>query len=117
MVDATKNKRGRPKTVNRILADTTYTDKEPRAAMNLLYAAQFIQLLPEQEQQFFLTQKGNIKRQGIAEQIGRLYAKELISETECIELAKLCIADYNSGIPSKQIERYLRQLRQDLTSN
>ncbi len=106
MEAATKNKRGRPKTFSEI----TYSfidDVEQRAAQNKIYATAAIELLEQKPGDFFLTNKGNFRRQGIAEQIGRLihagYATEL-----CKEIAEAAITFYEKGYSVKTIEKWIR---------
>ena len=113
MAAATKNKRGRPR--KHELIENAMFDKEPRTAQNIYFATLAIKELGSgAHDDFFVTNKGNIRRQGIAEQIGRLYESGAISAEQGRELLETCKKDYKSGISVKEIERRLRQLRKIL---
>lgn len=107
-------KKGRPKTVNRILADAAYQDKEPRTAVNMLFAARFIHEVMGDNNSFFVNSRGAIRRQGIAEQIGRMLEGELITDEEARALVQEAVTDYNNGTGVKEIEKALRLLRLNL---
>ena len=66
---------------------------------------------PGDKNNFFISEKGKIKRQGIAEQLGRMLGAELITTEEARELAQWAIDRYNSGYSVKQIESTLRLYR------
>lgn len=110
MVADTKNKRGRPITPTGIVA-RYFNDKETRTAMNMMYAGSIIVKLEQERKAFFVTNKGNFKHQGIAEQIGRMLKEDLISEEEALDLTDSCIADYKNGLSVKEIEKTLRNIR------
>ena len=118
MVAATKNKRGRPKSWQTTATETAFPEKEIRAGQNYIYASEFIHSVlgerPGQPGNFFVTDRGNIRRQGIAEQLGRMYAAGLIDEEQGKELAQTVIDLYNSGESVKQLETRLRRIRIDL---
>ena len=114
MEAATKNRRGRPKLPGTIAAEMIFTEKETRAAQNMYYAGTFIHNAGYSYNSFFVTGKGNFRRQGIAEQIGRMLKADLITIEQAKELAQLAIDDYNSGTSVKQIESTLRLYRQAL---
>lgn len=114
MEAATKKKRGRPKSANTIAAEMVFTEKETRAAQNLLYAMTCIDKIGGRNNPFFTTAKGNIRRQGIAEQLGRMLEADLITVEQAKELAQWAIDDYNSGASVKQIESTLRLYKQTL---
>lgn len=114
MEAATKNKRGRPKLPGTIAAEMVFTEKETRAAQNLLYAMTCIDKIGGRNNPFFVTAKGNIRRQGIAEQLGRMLEADLITVEKAKELVQWAIDDYNSGTSVKQIESTLRLYRQAL---
>ena len=110
MVAATKKRRGRPRSVIGILA-AEMPDMEHRKAMNVLYAAHAINTLTDRDP-FFVTQHGDIRRQGIAEQIGRMIEDESITEDEARELIARCKEEYANGARVKEIEQTLRSLHQ-----
>lgn len=110
METATKNKRGRPKNKLFDKVYIAFSEKEKRAAQNFTYAACVSVLFPEFKD-FFWTDKGNPRRQGIAEQIGRIYAAGLATDEETKELIQSCIEDYWAGRKVKEIESSLRFLR------
>lgn len=115
MVDATKNKRGRPK--KELYAEFTTieewidSDKSRRAKQNLLHAEAAFWNMSDENQRFFMDGNGNIKRLGIIEQLGRMMHEGIIAEDEVNEWAEKCISMYNNGYTSKDIEQMLRNLR------
>ena len=109
MVAATENKRGRPRTFKEPLY-AIYFDKEKRVAQNLYYAGYTITLLQQQPGDFFVTEKGNIRRQGIAEQIGRMSA-EGYTDADCKKIAEMAMDLFKRGYKVKAIERWIRQGR------
>ena len=112
MAAATK-KRGRPKKFEYI--ETVFPDKEPRAAQNIQYATLAISEFTEgRTDPFFVTDRGSIRRQGIAEQIGRMYADGTINEAEARELITTCKEEYANGRQVKEIEKTLRLLHNNL---
>ena len=110
---ATKNKRGRPRGTIGELARITANqwDDTDRAIKNRLYAVECIQLDEATLKPFFVTSTGKLKRQGIAEQIGRMRIYRTASDAELLQLARECIKQYESGHPVKEIEKHLRQAR------
>ena len=113
MEAATKNKRGRPK--KHKYAEIVFSECERRTAQNIYYAGLGAEAAGQgYEGSFFVTSKGNFIRQGIAEQLGRLKEDETVSDEDILELAKLCIQDFNNGTPVKEIEKCLRTLRRKL---
>lgn len=112
MEAATKNKRGRPKSIHRLSTEGIFDDKEPRTAMNIGYAGQAVLKLMGQNMRgsFFVTERGNFRRQGIAEQLGRML-EEGFSIEACREMMETCINLYNEGESVKEIERILRVYR------
>ena len=115
MVADTK-KRGRPKSPQRIATDIYFPEMEVRTASNLIFAMKAIDTIGMRKDSFFVTQRGNVRRQGIAEQIGRMLEAELITVEEARELAETCMKDYEDGTPVKEIESTLRLLRQYLAN-
>lgn len=114
---ATKNRRGRPAKYKEILY-SIHPDKEKRVAQNLYYVGITIHKLGEgRKDSFFVTPKGNFRRQGIAEQLGRIYAAGLASKEDCRELMETCKKEYDAGKPVKDIERDLRNFRLMLTKS
>ena len=113
METATKNKRGRPRKIS-ALWYASFSDEESRTAQNLYYTCLVTSLLEEKPGGFFVTSKGNIRRNGIAEQIGRAYDDGLITEAQVRELAEIAISQYGNGKSVKDIEKDLRTLRQML---
>ena len=113
MESATKKKRGRPPKHEAMY--TVFPDMEKRAAANLYFAAKFVRDVagekPGGNDNFFLTNRGKLKRQGIAEQLGRMLEAELITIEEGQELMQWAIDRYNSGDSVKQIESTLRLYR------
>lgn len=115
MEAATKNRRGRPKDILNNFYEQTFNDMAPRTAQNTGYAGFFIvSTLKQKKGDFFVTKHGNFRRQGIAEQLGRMLKADLITEEQAKELAQWAIDDYNSGASVKQIESTLRLYRQTL---
>ncbi len=112
METATK-KRGRPR--KHEIIETALPELEKRTAQNLYYAMlAIIQFAEGRTDSFFVTNKGNIRRQGIAEQIGRMYEDGTITEEQARELINTCKEDYKGGAAVKDIEANLRLLRQAL---
>ena len=123
MVTDTKNKRGRPRTVTGILAresiETAMLDTGERAAINYLYAAHFLITCygkTLENGSFFLSNNRKVRRQGIAEQLGRMLEAELITIEQARELAQQAIDEYNSGESVKAIADTLRLYRLHLTA-
>lgn len=113
METATKKKRGRPKSVYGKMADV-FPEMEPRAAQNMLYAGKLVNMLGQKPGDFFVTERGNYRRQGIAEKIGRMYESDLIDEEEARDLAQWAIDFYNDGNTVKEIEQALSIIRKDI---
>ena len=115
MVADTK-KRGRPAKHSAVY--DVFPDKEPRAAANLHYAMKFaIEVMhetPDTSGNFFITSRGNIRRQGIAEQLGRMYGAALITADEARELMVKIRHDYEQGRTVKQITKDLATVRKAL---
>lgn len=116
MEAATENqsKRGRPKTITRQTADATagLTHHESiRAIVNDVYMSTIVIHLKEPEKSFFVTPKGNIRRKGILEQLGRMYDADQIAEDEITECVQSCIGLYHKGYTVKEIEQHLRNIR------
>ena len=110
MEAATKKKRGRP---NKWSTDyySLVSDMEKRRAQNFYYASITISLIKQKPGEFFVTKKGNFRRIGIAEQIGRMKEANITSDEELIKLTQTCIDEYNNGATIKDIEKNLRHLR------
>jgi len=109
MEAATENKRGRPRIYGEMLY-AIYSDKEKRVAQNSYYAGIAIQLMQQQPGDFFVTEKGNFRRKGIAEQIGRMSA-DGYTEADCKKVAEMAIDLYKRGLTTKAIERWIREGR------
>lgn len=109
MEAATKNKRGRPRIYGDMLY-SIYYDKEKRAAQNVYYAGKAITMLQQQPGGFFVTERGNIRRQGIAEQIGRM-SEEGYTDADCKKIAEMAMDLFKRGYKAKAIERWIRQGR------
>ena len=125
MEAATKNKKGRPKNKEyeeaRILNNnySAYnTEIGNRALQNTVNAQYFLTNLINEERSdielFFMTSEGNLRRKGIAEQIGRMLREGLIDQKTAEQIADEAIKLYNAGRSSKQIEAALRRRRQKL---
>jgi len=112
MVSDTKNKRGRPKLPSTIAAESVWPEKETRTAQNISYAGNLILLLGQKPGDFFVTSRGSLRRQGIAEQIGRMLESDLITTDQARELAEQCIDDYQNGETVKDIVKHLTYFRQ-----
>ena len=119
----TEKKRGRPRTfagtMGRNMKDTIFVDDGLRAATNKYYAMKGLQayygeLDKAKNGSFFISDNRKVRRQGIAEQLGRMLVAELITTEQAKELAQWAIDDYNSGTSVKQIESTLRLYRQTL---
>ena len=114
MASDTKKQKGRPKKFDTSLY-ALFNDKEARAAQNTYYASLAIhELLDERPGGFFVTCRGNIRRQGIAEQLGRLYDTGVIDKEQGRELAQTVMEEYNNGATAKEIETKLRTFRRSL---
>ena len=123
MVSDTKNKRGRPRTIagiiGRDMKDTVFVDDGLRAATNKYYAMECLKVFygkleNAENGSFFVNENRKIRRQGIAEQIGRMLESELITPDQARELAEECIRDYESGQTVKEITKHLAYFRQVL---
>ncbi len=117
MEAATKKKRGRPRSITREVIEEFPTEKTTRGAMNEFYACCCILKIAEAkngQESFFVTAQGSFRRQGIAEQIGRIYDAELLTKDQCKELLQIVIADYENGSSVKEIETKLRAFRKML---
>lgn len=117
----TKNKRGRPQTITGIIArqsiESAILDTGERAAINYHYATHFLYTCYGENLEngsFFLSNNRKVRRQGIAEQLGRMLVAELITTEQAKELAQWAIDTYNNGTSVKQIESTLRLYRQTL---
>ena len=116
----TKKKRGRPRTPAGEMAIVFQRNVNPnnglRGNMNRYYAASLLLELygKVEEGNFFLSSRGEIRRQGILEQIGRMYEHGLITKEEAQSLTSQCIQDYEAGRTVKEIEKNLRALRKIL---
>lgn len=114
MEAATKNKRGRPR--KHQIIETLFPEYEPRRAQNMYYAMGAIkEIAGGRSDNFFVTPKGKIKRQGIAEQLGRIYAEGIASPEECRALLETVKQEYAAGASVKDLERKLRRTRLALT--
>lgn len=113
MAADTKNKKGRPPKHSGIYA--IFPEKEKRAAANLYFAVYFIDAVmkekPGDKGNFFITEKGNVRRQGIAEQLGRMLEAGEITAGEAKNLAEWAIDTYNTGGSVKNIVNALRLYR------
>lgn len=122
MESDTEKKKGRPQTIagimSRIYKKDNILDTGERAAINYYYAIRFLNgCYGELESgSFFLSANRKVRRQGIAEQLGRMLEADLISTEQAEELAQQAIDDYNSGRSVKEITNTLRLYRQHLES-
>ena len=119
MVAATKNKRGRPK----IFPDGIYAtmfDYENRTAQNKIYAMEGYKIIhpdlsigadPDTYDPFWLTKKGNFKKQGILEQIGRMYSQDGYTEDECKDIFQKVTVLIENGYSVKDVEKMIRHGR------
>lgn len=113
MEEDTKKKRGRPKRLDYKVFEAEFAEGEPRAAQNMCHASTTIRLLKQSYDDFFVTEKGKIRRQAIAERLGRLYNAGIISEERLRDLAKQAEEAYNNGMTVKEIEHFIRQMYKD----
>lgn len=106
---ATEKKRGRPAILSDVYYTGFYPNTEKRTAQNIYY----ISLVTHEigRDPFYVTDKGNYRRCGILEQIGRLYAAGYITKEQVKELAEICKAEYINGVSVKELERRLRASR------
>lgn len=125
MVSDTKNKRGRPRTpagmMGRVMKDTIFVDDGLRAATNKYYAMECLRtyygdLDKAENGTFFVNENRKVRRQGIAEQIGRMLEAELITPDQARELIEQCIKDYENGETVKEITKHLTYFRQVLSA-
>ena len=106
---ATKKKRGRPANPMLEVFRVSYPEREKRAAQNLYYVcAAVIEILKQKPGSFFVTGKGNFRRNGIAEQIGRMYEQNGYSEEDCKTIAEQAQELYKAGFSVKAIEKWIR---------
>lgn len=110
MVAATKNKRGRPRIYGDILY-TIYFDEEKRVAQNKYYVGATVKMMDQKPGDFFVTPKGNLRRQGIAEQIGRMNKQDGYTEDECKKVCNWAMDLYAKGYKVKAIEHWIRNGR------
>ena len=108
-----ERKRGRPKgTIAQAVESGkglwTHTE---RTEINKLFAFRCISLNEKEFKPFFVTDYGEFKRNGIAEQIGRMREEELATDEELTELTRQAIRDYENGEKVKDIEKRLRNVR------
>lgn len=109
----TERKRGRPKSTMTQAVESmraTWNSTE-RTELNRLYCLQCIKLNEKEFKPFFVTNYGGFKRQGIAEQIGRIREEGLATDEELTELTRQAIRDYENGQKVKDIEKRLRNVR------
>lgn len=93
--------------------EAAFPEWEPRKAQNHYYAMIAIEDLADgRHDPFFTTERGNLKRQGIAEQLGRMYEAGIIDKARGKELVETCKKDYENGRSVKEIEKTLRLMRQ-----
>ena len=118
MVADTKNKRkrGRPKLPDTIIREKIGLNPEMsnRQYQNHMYAVRFIGEVLEENHPFFTRKQGGIRRQGIAEQIGRMYVEGLQTKEQCKRLAQWVMDDYNDGTSVKTITKTLSLIRKKL---
>ena len=109
----TERKRGRPKSAigRRLDIVRSLQDATDRTEINRLYAGMCIDLKQDEFKPFFVTDYGGFKRQGIAEQIGRIREEGLVTDEELTELTRQAIRDYENGEKVKDIEKRLRNVR------
>ena len=103
----TKNRRGRP-----VKWGASYYalwgDMEKRPAQNIYYASVIVDLMQQKPGDFFLTARGNFRRQGIAEKIGRLYCAGKITADQAQELAQAAMDQYQDGATVREVERIIK---------
>ena len=110
MEAASKNKRGRPKIYGDMLY-SIYFDKEKRTAQNTFYVGVTIKMMDQKPGDFFVTEKGNLRRQGIAEQIGRMYNQDGYPEESFKDVCQTAIDIVKDGYSVKDVERWIRHGR------
>ena len=109
----TKKQRGRPRVYGDMLY-AIYRDKEKRTAQNLYYAGDAIMLMGQKPGDYFLTPRGNIRRQGIAEQIGRMHKQDGLPDDECKGICEQAISLTERGYSAKAVERMIRDMRKSI---
>lgn len=108
METATKKKRGRPEVLPKEIYSAVYPDKERRTVQNNYYAVAIIlDLLKQKPGDFFVSPKGNLRRQGIAEKIGRLYAAGKLTEEQARELSEAAMQEYEEGATVKEVVKHI----------
>ena len=116
-MEADTKKRGRPRSpageAAILFQQAVNPENGLRENMNFYYASSLLDALGGKLENgsFFLSPRGKIRRQGILEQIGRMYEHELITQEEARELINQCMHDYDAGQTVKEIEARLRTLR------
>lgn len=110
-----KRKRGRPKLPDTVLREKVgwYPEMSTRQYQNFMYANRFIAEVLEENHPFFCTGRG-IRRQGIAEQLGRMYAEGLQTKEQCKRLAQWVMDDYADGTSVKVLIKTLSLIRKKL---
>ena len=109
----TERKRGRPKSEmgRRLDIIRSHQNATDRTEINRLYVVKCIRLNEKEFKPFFVTSHGGFRRNGIAEQIGRMRIEELATDEELTELTRQAIRDYENGQKVKDIEKRLRNVR------
>ena len=113
---ATKNKKYLREWIKEAEKRPKNEDRTERAIKNEFFALICLAVINKENvinefKSFFGSTTGKIKRQGIAEQIGRLKFYGLVTDKELIKLVRACIKQYNNGESVKDIEKQLRELR------
>lgn len=106
-----KNKRGRPRTYIRDIAESVRDENTIRSTINDTYGSAIFASLTGEEKDFFVTERGKVRRKGILEQLGRMYDADIISGEEITDCVRACIKLYNDGMTVKEIENRLRDIR------
>ena len=113
---ATKNKKFMREWIREAEKRPRDEDRTKRAIKNEYYALICFAVIDKENatnefKNFFGSTTGKIRRQGIAEQIGRMRIYRLATDKELIKLLRACIKQYNNGESVKDIEKQLRELR------
>ena len=113
MEAATKKKRGRPAR----FPEDLYTEcfnMEKRSAQNWYYAGVIVAMLDQKPGDFFMRENSSLRRQGVAEKIGRMYGSGKITEDEAKAMALETMKLYEKGVSCKELEKRLARLSKEL---
>jgi len=113
METASKKKCGRPRIYDDVIYEIWY-DKGKRTAQNLIYVSSIVRLMEQQPGGYFVRENGQLRRQSIAEIIGRMHIRDGLPADECRKLCGEAMSLTEHGFSVKDVEKMLRQYRKTL---